>query len=212
MAQVKRELEIVLNQAHIPVTGTGMLRNTSHLLTAELIWPRTGVARKSTGQPCALKSGKADFESVNWGLKALFKENVTGRFALGLTLTEALDDEEIEKILRTAAGAAIAFGADAAAALWPPFGKIAAAPLDAIAKSVAKYPGATLLAEGMAELDAADFPTSGGERLLTVRMRAARRLVRVIRRTSNKQTQVSRKVLLEKGAPNGDITLSIKSL
>lgn len=212
MAQVKRELEIVLSQAHIPVTGSGLIRNSSHLLTAELLWPRTGVARKSSVQPCGLKQGLADFENVNWGLKALFKETVTGRFALRLSLTEALDDEEIEKFLRSAAGAAIAFGADAVTALWQPFGKIAAAPLDAVAKSVAKYPGATLLAEGLAELDASDFPASGGERLLTVRMRAARRLVRVSRRTSSKQTRVSRKVLLDKGAPNGDIALSVKSL
>lgn len=212
MAQVKRELEIVLSQAHIPVTGSGLIRNSSHLLTAELLWPRTGVARKSSVQPCGLKQGLADFENVNWGLKALFKENVAGRFALRLTLTEALDDEEIEKFLRSVAGAAIAFGADVATAMWPPFGKIAAAPLDAVAKNVAKYPGATLLAEGLAELDASDFPASGGERLLSVQMKASRRLVRVSRRTVNKQPRVTRKVILEKGVPNGDITLSVKSL
>ncbi len=212
MAQAKRELEILLSQAQITVTGSGLIRDTSHILTAELIWPRTGVPRKSASQPCNLKDGQADFESVNWGLKVLFKENVAGRFALRLTLTEILDDEEIEKILRSAAGAAIAFGADAAATLWPPFGKIAAAPLDAVATNIAKYPGASLLVEGVAELDASDFSASGGERLLSVQMKSARRLMRVSRRTANKQTRVSRKVLLEKGAPNGDITLSVKSL
>ncbi|MDD4101210.1 MAG: hypothetical protein PHU80_01085, partial [Kiritimatiellae bacterium] len=102
MAQIKRELEINLSQINIPVTGSGLLRNSSHLLSAELIWPRTGVARKSTSQPCRLREGQADFELENWGLKVLFKENVAGRFGLKLTITEALDDEEIEKILRTA--------------------------------------------------------------------------------------------------------------
>lgn len=212
MAQMKRELEISLSQVNVPVTGSGLVRSTSHLLTADLVWPRTGVSRKSSAQSCRLKDGRADFESANWGLKVLFKENVAGRFALKVTLTEVLDDEEIEKILRAAAGAAIAFGADAAAAFWAPFGKIAAAPLDAIAKHVAKYPGATLLVEGMAELDASDFPASGGERLLTVQMNSARRLVRVSRRTVNKQPRVTRKVILEKGVPNGEVTLSVRSL
>ncbi len=212
MAQLKRELEMSLSHVHIPVTGSGIARNTSHLLTAELIWPRTGVASKSSGQSCHLKKGFADFERANWGLKVLFKENVTGRFGLKLTLSEALDDEELEKILRAAAGAAIAFGADAAAAFWPPFGKIAAAPLDSIAKNVAKYPGATLLVEGIAELDASDFPASGGERLLTVQMKSARRLVHVSRKTVNKQPRVSRKVLIDKGVTNGEVALSVRSL
>ena len=129
-----------------------------------------------------------------------------------MTVTESLDDEELEKILRFWAGAALGVGAGAVEGAAGPLGAIAAAPLEYAAKAVAKYPGASLLVEGLAELDAADFPPSGGERLLTVRLVAARKLLRVTRRTVNSRSRVTRKILLEKGADNGDVTLSVRTL
>ena len=210
--RVKREVEITLNSINIPVTGAGLDTTTSHLLTTDLVWPRVGVARKSASQSCTLQEGTADFETANWGRRILFKETVEGRFALAVTVTEALDDEELEKILRFWAGAALAIGADAVDSAAGPLGDLAAAPLEYAAKAVAKYPGATLLAEGLAELDATDFPPSGGERLLTVRLVAARRLLRVTRRTVNGRSRVTRKTLLEKGADNGEVTLAVRSI
>jgi len=212
MAQVKREVEITLHSIHIPVTGAGLDTTTSHLLTADLVWPRTGTARKSASQSCTLQEGASEFTAVNWGRRILFKETVEGRFALAVTVTESLDDEELEKILRFWAGAALGVGAGAVEGAAGPLGDLAAAPLEYAAKAVAKYPGASLLVEGLAELDAADFPPSGGERLLTVRLVAARKLLRVTRRTVNSRSRVTRKILLEKGADNGDVTLSVRTL
>jgi len=111
--QVKREVEITLHSIHIPVTGAGLDTTTSHLLTADLVWPRTGTARKSASQSCTLREGAAEFAAANWGRRILFKETVEGRFALAVTVTESLDDEELEKILRFWAGAALAVGAGA---------------------------------------------------------------------------------------------------
>ena len=212
MGQVKREVEITLHSIHIPVTGAGLDITTSHLLTADLVWPRTGTARKSASQSCTLREGAAEFAAANWGRRILFKETVEGRFALAVTVSESLDDEELEKILRFWAGAALGVGAGAVEGAAGPLGAIAAAPLEYAAKAVAKYPGASLLVEGLAELDAADFPPSGGERLLTVRLVAARKLLRVTRRTVNSRSRVTRKILLEKGADNGDVTLSVRTL
>ena len=212
MAQIRREVEITIHSIHIPVTGAGDAADTSHILNANLIWPRTGIAQKTAGQPCVLNKGAADFETVNWGRRILFKENVEGRFALGVTLTEDLDDEEIEQFLRFWAGAFLSIGAGMVENAAKPVGKLASAPLDYVAKNISKYPGATTLAEGLAELDAADFPPSGGERLLAVRMTAATRLLHISRRTVNSRSRVSRKLLLEKGAPNGEVVLAIRSL
>ena len=38
MAQTRRDVEITLHSMSIDVTGVGLLKTTSHLLNAELIW------------------------------------------------------------------------------------------------------------------------------------------------------------------------------
>ena len=216
MAKARREMEITLHSIHVPVTGT-LDKKTTHLVSATLIWPRTGTAQKTASQSCELAAGRGNFEPVNWGKRILLKENVEGRFALGITISEALDDEELEKFLRSLAGTVLSLGGDMAEAAMPlkPLGKLVSAPLDYAAKAVAKYPGAVTLVEGLAELDAADFPSEDdGERLLTVRLTAARKLVRTSRRMVNgkQPARVIRKVLVEKGADNGEITLLVKTL
>ena len=47
MALAKRTLEISVQEITVPVTGAGVLDKTSHLLSAELIWPRVGIAQKA---------------------------------------------------------------------------------------------------------------------------------------------------------------------
>ena len=205
MATLRKEVEITLHGIHIPETASGLDTDTSHLLSAELVWPRIGVAQKTSTQVCALKKGSADFEAVNWGRRILFKESVEGRFALALTLTESLDDEDLEQFLRFCAGAFLSIGAGLVESAVKPVGKLAAAPLDYAAKNIGKYPGPLLLVEGLAELDSADFPESGGERLLTLRMTAARRLMSLRARKPSK-------LLLEKNEPNGEVTLAIRTL
>lgn len=210
----KRMLEITLHAMRVPVTGTGTDKETTHRLTAELIWPKVGTARKNSSQSFGLKKGVADFERVHWGKRILFRETVEGRFALGVTLTENLDYEDLEKFLRFWAGAALGLGADVADKTAGPLGDLAAVPLDYAAKAVAKYPGAALLAEGLVELDAAEFPPSGGTRLLTVRLTAARRLMRIVRRSAGDKgpAKTTRKLLLAQGDDNGEVTLLMRSL
>ncbi|MEI7902128.1 MAG: hypothetical protein WCK89_17885 [bacterium] len=212
MATARKELEITLYSIHIPETAAGLDTETSHLLSANLIWPRLGIAQKSAAQPCVLKEGRAALETVNWGRRILFKESVEGRFALALTLTEALDSEELEEFLRFCAGAVLSIGAGVVESAVKPVGKLAAAPLEYAAKNIIKYPGPLTLAEGLAGLDSADFPESGGERLLTLQMTAARRLMNITSRTVNGRPRISRKLLLEKGEPDGEVTLAIRTL
>ena len=211
MALTKRTLEITLQSLTVPVTGAGLLEKTSHLLTAELIWPRVGIAQKATSQPCQLTNGEADFENTHWGNRILFKENVEGKFALRISLTEVLDDEELEKFLRAFSGAALGFGADMLAPLYPPFGKLAAAPIDYLAKDIEKYPGPTRLVEGLVELDANDF-TENSEQPLTIRLVTARSILKSVTRRVAGRTRHEKKTVLSKGEPNGDITLFIRTL
>jgi hypothetical protein len=214
MALTKRTLEISIQAITVPVTGAGLLKETSHLLTAELIWPRVGIAQKASSLPCQLQKGEADFESAHWGNRILFKENVEGKFALRIALTEVLDDEELEKILRVFSGTALAFGADMLAPLYPPFGRLVAAPVDALAKDIKKYPGPTRLVEGLVELDAADFPENpeNSEQPLTIRLVAAKTIMKSLTRRVAGHTRHVKKTLLSKGEPNGDITLVFRSI
>ena len=170
--RVKREVEITLHSINIPVTGAGLDTTTSHLLTTDLVWPRVGVARKSASQSCTLQEGTADFETANWGRRILFKETVEGRFALAVTVTEALDDEELEKILRFWAGAALAIGADAVDSAAGPLGGLAPRRWNTQPK---RWPSiqARRCWPRAGGTGRADFPPSGGERLLTVRLVAA---------------------------------------
>lgn len=206
MATTRKEVEITLHSIHIPETTSGLDTETTHLLGADLVWPRIGVAQKSASQTCALKEGHADFETVNWGRRILFKETVEGRFALSLTLTESLDDEDLEQFFRFCAGAFLSIGAGMVESAVKPVGKLAAAPLDYAAKNIGKYPGPKLLVEGLAELHSSDLPESGGERLLTLRMTAARRLLSLVR------PRKAPRLLLEKGEPNGEVTLVLRTL
>ena len=212
MPPVKRDLEIILKNINVNVTGAGLLKRTAHLLNAELIWPRVCIAKRLTAQACELVAGEADFEPLNWGQRVLFKETVSHRFALNISLSEVLNDEALEKFLRAAAGAALVMGADAATAFWGPLAKLLTAPLEAFAKDISTYPGPTTLVDGMVEIDATTLPASGQERLLTIPLSATHNVVRVTRRTVNKHTRFIRKTLLARGAPNGTVTVLLRSL
>jgi len=212
MASVKRTLEILLHSVSIPAMTVDLDGKSSHLVTAGLIWPRVGVAKKSSALPCTLEKGYVDCEPLNWGKRIVFKEAVEGRFALEVGVTEDLDDEELEKFLRSFLGSALAFGADAAAPLMPLVGALASAPLEYLGKEIAKYPGPATIAEGLAELDAADFPAVGNERLLTVQLRTAKAIYATKRRRVNGRTRAVRKLVLDKGVPNGEMTFLIRTI
>jgi len=211
MLLAKRTLEISVQEINVPVNGAGLLDKSSHLLSAELIWPRVGIAQKAASQPCRLEKGHADFEKVNWGNRILFKENVEGKFALRISLTEVLDDEELEKFLRSFSGAALAFGADMLAPLYPPFGKLVSAPIDYLAKDIEKYPGPTRLVEGLVELEAADF-LENAEQSLTIRLMTSQSITQSVTRRVAGRVRHEKKSILSKGEPNGDITLLIRTL
>lgn len=211
MALAKRTLEISVQEINVPVTGSGLLDKSSHLLSAELIWPRVGIAQKASSQPCQLQKGSADFAKANWGNRILFKENVEGKFALRVSLTEVLDDEELEKFLRSFSGASLAFGADMLAPLYPPFGKLIAAPIDYIAKDIEKYPGPTRLVEGLVELDAADF-LENADTPLTIRFVTTQSITLSVTRRVAGRIRHEKKPVLSQGEPNGDITLLIRTL
>ena len=59
----KVALEILLEEAEITSLPMRKLLKSRNLLSVDLIWPRTGVARKSAAREVAFRKGKADFTS-----------------------------------------------------------------------------------------------------------------------------------------------------
>lgn len=212
VSREKRELAILLEEVEIPFTGMRVTKTTTHLVTAGLIWPRTGIAQKNGSLSAKLEKGFAAFGNENWGKKIILRENVEGRFALSLAVTEALNYEKLEKFLRECLRLALKAGGDVADSLTGPAGDFVSAPFDAAAKMIGTYPGPKLLAQGMAELDAADFPESGGERRLTVQLCASQNFYSTVRRPGSGKGAGTRRLRLREGAPDGSVTLRVISL
>ena len=73
----KVALEILLEDAEITSLPMRKLLKSRNLLSVDLIWPRTGIARKSAAREVAFRKGKADFTSEEWA-KRMSYNRMTG--------------------------------------------------------------------------------------------------------------------------------------
>ena len=210
MAHVKREIEVCLEKIEIPLIEGKVLDHSSHLVGLDLIWPRAIIACRSGEQSCRLERGFKDFSRENWGRRILVREDVEGMFAIRLSLSEDLGDEGIEKFFRFWGGMAIGMGAKAIESAVPVAGKLVAAPIEYAGNQIAKYPGPETEVEGLGEFNSSEF-LKDGTRLVTLQMFSARRIKRVVRKRLGKRTRSEIKILMEKGVPNGTVTLRIRS-
>ena len=155
-------------------------------------------------------NGVRDFENENWGRKILVRDDVEGMFAIRLSISEDLGDEQLEKFMRFWGGVMIGATAKAVENTVPVAGKVAAAPVEYVGNQIAKYPGPRTEVEGLGEFNIAEFKKDGS-RLVTLQMFSARKIKKVIRRRSGNQTRSETKILMEKGIPNGSVTLRIRT-
>lgn len=208
----KRSIEVTIEAVEIPMLGVRMPKRSSHLVSADLLWPRMGIARKSGEQGCTLQSGVADCSKVLWGRKILLRENIEGRCALRIRISEDLEDEALEKLLRFCGGVFLGVAAETVEDLVP-LGKIASAPLSYASKEVAKYNGPETIVEGFLELEAADFQKTGSRRMVMQLFAAQDVTVSKRKKIGNgKQSRTVHSTLLKKGEPNGTITLLVTTV
>lgn len=215
MATPRVSLELTLETIALRETGSSTGADTRHLLTATLLWPRLGVARKLSSQPCRLQGGSARFEAQDWCDTILFKETVEGRFGLAVSVSEALSDERLDAFLRFFGQNAFALASDLVDDWAGPVGKFAAAPLDFAARQLAKSsetPAA--IAAGVLPLDVADWTDRGRAFALTLPLKAPHDITQVRRRpaAARKGSRAVRTVRLPKDAPNGEIRLLCRIL
>ena len=75
----KQPIEILLVDAKLTGIPEKRLLKSRHLGCVDLIWPRTGIARKSGAREMIFRRGEADFTSEPWTKRLLFREDVEGR-------------------------------------------------------------------------------------------------------------------------------------
>ena len=176
----KLDLEFTLVSLDLPPRRH--LLQSTHLMTATLLWPRIGIAKKTTEQEVRLKKGRCDKADAPWNERILFKESVEGSFALAVSLTVSVMRQHLRTFRRALAGYALT-AAGSAVDDFGPAGEVAELPLKAMAKVVnnaSKEP--ELFAQGAIDLDATQFANGDSPQLVTVKLYSALELMKVQRR------------------------------
>jgi hypothetical protein len=207
MARKLVTVEISLVNCTLQNTAGGG-KESSHLVQSLLVWPRAGIASRLSASRVDLVAGECDLSRESWTRRIVFKESVEATFGIRIEITEALGGEALEEFLRFMAGVVLRMGADVVDDMVPA-GDLAAAPLDYLAARIKKIPDAAVIASASADVSVSSLPAKG-EQLISLPLSAPREVVQRSRRTVNRKTRMTRKVLLKKGESNGTITLSIR--
>ena len=157
----KVALEILLEEAEITSLPMRKLLKSRNLLSVDLIWPRTGVARKSAAREVAFRKGKADFTSEEWAKRLIFREEVEGHTALAVSVTESVTAQKLRRFARLIAKYALRMGADFMEKAMVGYADIASSPMDALSQMVGEKDAPEAIAQGV--LDIASLPEPGEE-------------------------------------------------
>ncbi len=190
----KTDLEVTLARVQMPSLGkTGAHQ---HVVTVELIYPRIGVASKSSAKTVVLKNGVCEADLLSWTRKICFKESVEGSFGVHVTISERLSATQMRKVMRFIAGKSLDIGADAVedAIPMPVVDEIAVQPLIYLSKQLLTTTQAKIIAEGYLDLKAAQF--SDTPSLISIPLFSCRKLA-----INGKQT-------MKENEPDGSVELS----
>ena len=205
----KKNLEISLVSLSLASTGTTRKAETTHAVTAALVWPRVTIARRETAQSCTLAKGRADFSGAPWHETILFKETVDGRFALRVEVTEPLSALQLDSFLRTFAGILLKDVGTVFDKSDLLMGGVLSALFSTASKKTGTAPATAIVAAGTVSLDLADLH-DGDE--VDIPLTAPRALVESRSESSpNDRGRVrTSKTLLRKDAANGTVRVRIR--
>ena len=169
MATAKRTkiaLEFQLVRAElkgIPERGLLKSRNIGQV---DVIWPRTGIARKSSAREMVFKKGVCDFSQEQWAKRIVHREEVEGHCGIAVSITEPVSVQKVRRFLRLTAKYALKMGADFMEKAMVGYADIASAPIDALAAMIGEKDIPKVIAQGV--VDFSDLPEEGGERIVKV--------------------------------------------
>ena len=150
----KLGLEFTLESVEIPLRRR--IRESAHTLTAQLIWPRVTIAKRTAEAEFRLKDGVCDMKAAPWNEKILFRETVDGRFALKVDMSVSLTRTQLRDWRRKTMGY-ILLAAGQAADDVGFAGELAEAPMKTTAKALQASQPAELYATGAIDLKMTDF-------------------------------------------------------
>jgi len=162
----KAALEILLVKAELKgVPERGLLRSRN-MVQVDIVWPRTGIARKSAMREAVFKRGMCDFTAEPWTKRVVFREDVEERCGFAVSITEPVSVQVMRRFVRLTAKYALKMGADFMEKAMVGYADIASSPLDAIAAMIGEKDAPKTIAQGVLDLD--DVPAEGEEREISV--------------------------------------------
>jgi len=166
MKTTKTNVEILLVKAEVKgIPEKGLLRSRN-LGCVDLVWPRTGVAKKSAAREMVFRKGVADFTDEEWTKRVIFREEIEGRCGLAVTITEPVSIQLARRFVRLTAKYALKMGADFMEKAMVGYADIASSPIDALAQMIGEKDTPKAIAQGV--LDVTDLPSEGGEKTVEI--------------------------------------------
>jgi len=157
----KTAVEILLVKATLKGVPEKTLLKSRNLGCVDVIWPRTGVAKKSAAREMVFKKGTVDFTGEEWTKRVLFREEIEGRCGLAVTVTEPVSIQLARRFVRLTAKYALKMGADFMEKAMVGYADIASSPLDALAQMVGEKDTPKAIAQGVVDLS--ELPAEGEE-------------------------------------------------
>ncbi len=189
----KTAVEVLLYSAKLTDAGLQkILRKSRNLLTIDLIWPRSTIAKRTASREVNFVKSEADFTAEPWTKRILFREDIDGHCGVAVSVSESLNTEKLEKFLRLAARYALKTSADVVGGYTVGIADIATAPVDALATMAGTYPGPKTIAQGIIDLTDDFLPAPGTDRVIQIPLTVV-------------------KPRLKKGKPAGSLTLLIRA-
>lgn len=164
--RVKQEVEVLLSEAVITGLPERKLVKSRNLVCVDLIWPRAGIARKSSAREALFRKGRADFTGDPWAKRVMFREEIGGHSAIAVSITEPVTVQKLKRFARLTAKYALRMGADFMEKAMVGYADIASAPMDALSAMVGEKDAPEAIAQGVVDLDS--LPGTGEELALEI--------------------------------------------
>ena len=164
--KTKVSLEVLLVRAELNGIPEKALLKSRNMVQVDIVWPRSGIARKSSMREAVFKRGKCDFTGEPWTKRVVFREDVEGHCGFAVSVTDPVSIQKLRRYLRLTAKYALKMGADFMAKAMVGYADIASSPIDALAAMVGEKDAPKVIAQGVLDLE--DVPNEGEEREIAV--------------------------------------------